>query len=96
MPRNFSEVKSGGDNSYVVPPTLKSVGGTRPPPRPPPIDARAHINYLFLQGHVRVIRPSSVNTDLCGLYHKRPLVLNDRFPRHGSVQIKINPQRTTT
>ena len=39
MPRNVSELKSGGDNSYAtIPPTLKS-GGTRPP-RPPPIDAR--------------------------------------------------------
>ena len=36
MPRNFSELKSGGgDNSYV--------GGTRPP-RPPPIDARGHVH----------------------------------------------------
>ena len=39
MHRNFFELKSGGDNSYAVPPALKS-GGTRPPPRPPPIDAR--------------------------------------------------------
>ena len=30
MPRNFSEMKSGGDYSYAVPHTLKS-GGTRPP-----------------------------------------------------------------
>ena len=41
MPRNFSELKSGGDNSYAVLPALKSGGGgDASPPRPPPIDAR--------------------------------------------------------
>ena len=39
MPRNFSEMKSRGAIP-VLSPTLKG-GGTRPPPRPPPIDARA-------------------------------------------------------
>ena len=39
MPRNCSELKSGGDNSYAV--TLAEKWGTRPAPRPPPIDARA-------------------------------------------------------
>ena len=38
MPRNFSELKSGGDNSYAVPHAEK--WGERVP-RPPPIDARA-------------------------------------------------------
>ena len=38
---NFSELKSGGDNSYAVPPPWK-VGGRVPPHRPPPIDARGH------------------------------------------------------
>ena len=33
MPRNFSELKSGGDNSYAVPRTLKS-GRDAPPPSP--------------------------------------------------------------
>ena len=49
MLRNFSELKSGGDNSYAVPPALKSGGGTRPP-RPPPIDAREayHTHSSFL------------------------------------------------
>ena len=40
MPRNFFDLKSGGGNSYAVPHPEKW-GGTRPPPRPPPIDARA-------------------------------------------------------
>ena len=39
MPRIFLDLKSGGDNSYAVPPTLKSGGAS---PRPPPIDARDH------------------------------------------------------
>ena len=38
MPRNFSELKSGGDNSYAVPHAEK--WGDASPPRPPPIDAR--------------------------------------------------------
>ena len=49
MPRNFSELKSGGDNSYAVPHPEKWGGATRPP-RPPPIDARAsdiHAKMLF-------------------------------------------------
>ena len=41
MPRNFSGLKSVGNNSYAVPPTLKKWGDPSPPPRPPPIDARA-------------------------------------------------------
>ena len=40
MLRNFSELKSGGDNSYVVPPRPEKWGGGTRPPRPPPIDAR--------------------------------------------------------
>ena len=35
MPRNFSELKSGGDNSYAVPHAEKWGDA-----RPPPIDAR--------------------------------------------------------
>ena len=39
MPRNFSELKSGGgDNSYAVPHVEKWGEAS---PRPPPIDARA-------------------------------------------------------
>ena len=40
MPRNVSEMKSGGgDNSYAAPRPEKWGGGGTP--RPPPIDARA-------------------------------------------------------
>ena len=38
MPRNFSELKSGG-TIPMLSPTLKSGGGDASP-RPPPIDAR--------------------------------------------------------
>ena len=43
MPRNFSELKSGGGGQFLCcPPTLKSGGGGTRPPVPTPIDARDH------------------------------------------------------
>ena len=43
MPRNFSEIKSGGDNSYALPhPEKWGGGGTRPPPIDARAPARAH------------------------------------------------------
>ena len=40
MPRNVSELKSGGGGQFLCcPPTLKNGGDASP--RPPPIDARA-------------------------------------------------------
>ena len=50
MPRNFSELKSGGGQFICCPPTLKSGGGDASP-LPPPIDARAadtNMNVVFL------------------------------------------------
>ena len=40
MPRNFSELKSGGGTLPMLS-THAEKWGTRPPPRHPPIDARA-------------------------------------------------------
>ena len=40
MPRNVSELKSGGGTIPMMSPHPEMWGGTRPP-RPPPIDARA-------------------------------------------------------
>ena len=40
MPRNFSELKSGGGQFLCCPPHAEKCGDASP--RPPPIDARAH------------------------------------------------------
>ena len=69
MPRNFSELKSGGDNSYAAPPpTLKS-GGTRPS-RPPPIDARAGVTALNVcRLHISLVfHPSNKTAKRTSIY----------------------------
>ena len=60
MPRNFSELKSGGGTIPMLSPTLKS-GGTRPPPRPPPIDARARSIYNYVINNINGSRLTSVS-----------------------------------
>ena len=47
---NFSELKSGGDNSYAVPPTLKSGGGRVPPVphRSTPVTVRRAYSFSFM------------------------------------------------
>ena len=49
MPRNFSDLKSGGTIPMLSPHPEKwgGGGGTRPP-RPPPIDARGHVYYNYV------------------------------------------------
>ena len=45
MPRNFSELKSGG-TIPMLSPHAEKWGDASPPPRPPPIDVRARVGHL--------------------------------------------------
>ena len=60
MPRNFSELKSGGGTIPVLSPHAEKWGDASPPPRPPPIDARALkicVCILYMsQAYIEVIK----------------------------------------
>ena len=47
MPRNFSELKSGGTIPMLSPQPEKWGGGDARPPRPPPIDARVNMHFAY-------------------------------------------------
>ena len=57
MPRNFSELKSGGDNSYAAPHPEKCGGGTRPPVphRSTPVNMLYNCVWIHTQAHTHFI-----------------------------------------
>ena len=57
MLRNFSELKSGGDNSYAVPAALKSGGGRVPPVphRSTPMSIRVRLKVRLARLTFRVL-----------------------------------------
>ena len=61
MPRNFSELKSGGTIPMLSPHPEKWRGGGASPPRPPPIDARG--------GKALVAQKVSTTTSPLGTSH---------------------------